>query len=129
MSEIIKQKASLTIDDLNQSRIKPQIPSSLGLKLSKHKSKNSSMVSAKVTDYRKVIASLKRIPHLNKSLKFTFFFFLFSQKNTKPLMEKRRRERINRSLEELKDLILDQVNHNVSSNHFKHRNSTKRPKT
>ena len=30
-------------------------------------------------------------------------------------MEKRRRERINRSLEELKDLILDQTNHNVSS--------------
>ena len=44
-------------------------------------------VSAKVTDYRK---------------------------NTKPLMEKRRRERINRSLEELKNIILDQTNHNVS---------------
>lgn len=29
-------------------------------------------------------------------------------------MEKRRRERINRSLEELKNLILDQTNHNVS---------------
>ena len=28
-------------------------------------------------------------------------------------MEKRRRERINRSLEELKNLILDQTNHNV----------------
>ncbi len=42
-------------------------------------------VSAKVTDYRK---------------------------NTKPLMEKRRRERINRSLEELKNLILDQTSHN-----------------
>ena len=36
------------------------------------------------------------------------------RKNTKPLMEKRRRERINRSLEELKNLILDQTNHNVS---------------
>ena len=33
-------------------------------------------------------------------------------------MEKRRRERINRSLEELKNLILDQTNHNVSFNIF-----------
>lgn len=33
-------------------------------------------------------------------------------------MEKRRRERINRSLEELKDLILDQTNHNVRGNDF-----------
>jgi hypothetical protein len=36
------------------------------------------------------------------------------RKNTKPLMEKRRRERINRSLEELKNLILDQTSQNVS---------------
>lgn len=47
--------------------------------------KQSQNVSAKVNDYRK---------------------------NTKPLMEKRRRERINRSLEELKNLILDQTSHN-----------------
>ena len=44
---------------------------------------------------------------------------MFFLKNTKPLMEKRRRERINRSLEELKNLILDQTNHNVRENrHF-----------
>lgn len=30
-------------------------------------------------------------------------------------MEKKRRERINRSLEELKNLILDQTNHTVSN--------------
>ena len=38
---------------------------------------------------------------------------VFSLKNTKPIMEKRRRERINRSLEELKDLILDNATTNV----------------
>ena len=39
------------------------------------------------------------------------------RKNTKPLMEKRRRERINRSLEELKDIILTHTNHNPIRNH------------
>ncbi|CAF0987539.1 unnamed protein product [Brachionus calyciflorus] len=39
------------------------------------------------------------------------------RKNTKPLMEKRRRERINRSLDELKNIILNQTNHNPIRNH------------
>ncbi|RNA38727.1 transcription factor HES-1 [Brachionus plicatilis] len=39
------------------------------------------------------------------------------RKNTKPLMEKKRRERINRSLEELKNIILNQTNHNPVRNH------------
>jgi hypothetical protein len=53
--------------------------------VNKKPKQQSQNVSAKVNDYRK---------------------------NTKPLMEKRRRERINRSLEELKNLILDQTSHN-----------------
>ncbi len=36
--------------------------------------------------------------------------------NAKPIMEKRRRERINRSLEELKNLILDNATTNVRQN-------------
>lgn len=76
-------------------------------------SKTSMGVSAKVTDYRKVNISMNFwwnnwIWLLVNFLKMNIF------QNTKPLMEKRRRERINRSLEELKDIILDQTNHNVS---------------
>ena len=72
---------------------------------------STSAVSAKVNDYRKVSRA-----HCSRHLfepRLTAALVVGTQ-NTKPLMEKRRRERINRSLEELKNLILDQTNHNVS---------------
>lgn len=84
--------------------------------IKKHKSGkgSSSAVSAKVNDYRKVRPlSGKQALIYYGPIQFSSLIALKKQ-NTKPLMEKRRRERINRSLEELKNLILDQTNHNVS---------------
>ena len=75
----------------NSSTSEMQINNTPSSVKKQHQHKQSQNVSAKVNDYRK---------------------------NTKPLMEKRRRERINRSLEELKNLILDQTSHNNVSFRF-----------
>ncbi len=84
MFELNQMKQSYKI----QGKLKSNSASSkMSSSLSPSSPSSANNVSAKVTDYRK---------------------------NTKPLMEKRRRERINKSLEELKNIILDQTNHNVS---------------
>ena len=77
--------------------------------------KSNTTVSAKVNDYRKVwnLSFLLFFSSI-KQEKLCNLYFILNFQNTKPLMEKRRRERINRSLEELKNLILDQTHHNVS---------------
>ena len=89
---MIKKNIEMQINNISASSSSSSSTSSnqqIVKKPAKHQQQN---VSAKVNDYRK---------------------------NTKPLMEKRRRERINRSLEELKNLILDQTSHNnVSSTPF-----------
>lgn len=44
----------------------------------------------------------------------TYSFLFLSFQSTKPIMEKRRRARINNSLSELKNLILDALKKDVS---------------
>jgi hypothetical protein len=80
--------------------------------INKANKSKSTTVSAKVNDYRKV----RNRSHLYKYLPILIRIIVL--KNTKPLMEKRRRERINRSLEELKNLILDQTSQTVSVINF-----------
>ena len=56
-----------------------------------------------------------------RTLKNSFFNLLLFQ-TSKPLMEKRRRERINKSLNDLKQILLEALRRDVSTNKFSKEN-------
>ena len=66
-----------------------------------------------IISFRKYLLVLHFVFSLYMYINFIFLFFVFFQIK-KPLIERKRRERINNCLGQLKSILLDNIKHNVS---------------